>query len=104
MIRFGSEFPKPMVGHGSLYKVSPLAPSTTAMLIGNVQGQPKEPVAWTNLTASGGRVFTTSLGHPGDFAEPWFPRLLYNAITWAAGRELPEKVEPSSVEPISFPK
>jgi nicotinamidase-related amidase len=100
----GVEVPSTMIGHGSLYKVSPLAPSATTLLKGRILGQPAEPVAWTNLSASGGRVFYTSLGHVGDFAEPWFPRLLYNAITWAAGRAVPEKVEPSSVEPISFPK
>ena len=93
-----------LVGRGSLYKVSPLATSTTPLLLGAIPGQPTEPVAWTNLTAAGGRVVFTSLGHVDDFAEPAFQRFLRNAITWAAGREVPEKVEPSSLDPISFPK
>ena len=93
-----------MIGKGSLYKVAPLALSTTPLLAGTIPGQPTEPVAWTNLTSAGGRVFFTSLGHSGDFAQPTFQRLLYNAITWAAGRPVPDRVERSSVEPISFPK
>jgi type 1 glutamine amidotransferase/nicotinamidase-related amidase len=102
---FGSDGPvASATGHGSLYKVSPLAPSATPLLIGRIPGEGPEPVAWTNLTATGGRVFYTSLGHPDDFADPAFQRLLGNAIWWAAGREVPEKVETASLDPIPFPK
>jgi len=72
-------------GHGSLYRVAPLSPSATPLLIGKISGQPEEPVAWTNETKFGGRVFYTSLGHPGDFALPSFKRLLENGVHWAAG-------------------
>src|SRR5262249_54566795 len=34
----------PFVGHGSLYKVSPLASSATPLLIGTIPDQPPEPV------------------------------------------------------------
>lgn len=96
--------PSALVGKGSLYKVSPLSASTTPLLLGSVPNQPAEPIAWTNLTTAGGRVVFTSLGHVGDFAQPAFERLLFNAIAWASGRDVPAKVEPSSVEPIAFPK
>jgi nicotinamidase-related amidase/type 1 glutamine amidotransferase len=72
-------------GHGSLYKVSPLAGSTTPLLIGSIPDQPAEPVLWLNVTKGGGRVVYTSLGHPDDFKQPAFNRLLRNAIQWAAG-------------------
>jgi type 1 glutamine amidotransferase/nicotinamidase-related amidase len=69
---------------GSLYKVSPLASGTTVLLTGLVEGQPEEPVAWTFRRVDGGRSFYTSLGHPTDFENPAFARLLLNGIRWAA--------------------
>ncbi len=72
-------------GHGSLYKVSPLAKSATPLLIGSIPEKPAEPVLWTNTTKVGGRVVYTSLGHPDDFKELAFNRLLSNAVHWAAG-------------------
>ncbi len=75
------------VGHGSLYKVSPLAKSAAPLLIGSIPGQAAEPVAWTNIApGAGNRVFYTSLGHVDDFADPAFNRLLRNALGWAVGR------------------
>ncbi len=70
-------------GCGSLYKVRPLAKSTTALLIGSIPGRPAEPVAWANATKAGGRIFYTSLGHADDFKQPAFNALLRNAIQWA---------------------
>jgi len=73
------------VGTGSLYKASPLGLSASALLIGSIEGKAPEPVAWTNRTKHGGRVFYTSLACPKDFdAEP-MNRLLRNAIVWAIG-------------------
>jgi nicotinamidase-related amidase len=66
-------------GKGSLYLVSPLAPSTQPILIGSIPDQPAEPIAWLNRRADGGRTFYTSLGHTGDFAQPDFRKLLRNA-------------------------
>jgi nicotinamidase-related amidase len=71
--------PAELTGKGSLYQVSPLAPSTRPLLIGSIPGHPPEPVAWINQRADGGRTFYTSLGHTGDFAQPAFRRLLLNA-------------------------
>jgi nicotinamidase-related amidase/type 1 glutamine amidotransferase len=93
-----------LVGRGSLYKVSPLAASARPLLIGAISGETPEPVAWTNLTARGGRVVYTSLGHLEDFAQPAFVRLLRNAIAWAAGLAVTERVETSSTDPIPFPR
>lgn len=72
------------VGNGSLYKVSPLESAAKPLLFGTIEGQPAEPVAWTNTGKHGGRVFYTSLGHIDDFQEPAFNQLLVNAIKWAA--------------------
>ena len=96
--------PSALVGHGTLYKVNPLKSSTTALLVGSIPGNPTEPVAWTNLTASGGRAVYTSLGHPEDFTEPAFKRFLRNAIAWSSKQEVALEFEPSPIAPITFPK
>jgi type 1 glutamine amidotransferase len=72
-----------LVGNGSLYRVSPLEASATALLVGTIPDNPPEPVAWTNTARGGARVFYTSLGHPEDFRNPEFRRLLLNGIRWA---------------------
>jgi nicotinamidase-related amidase/type 1 glutamine amidotransferase len=74
-----------LVGHGSLYKVSPLGKSATALLIGSIEGKPAEPVAWTNKHIGGGRTFYTPLAHADDFKDEAFNQLLLNGIYWAAG-------------------
>lgn len=75
----------PLTGNGSLYKTSPLAASARALLIGEVAGHAAEPVAWVNVVGPS-RVFYTSLGHPGDFDDASFRRLLRNAVFWAMNR------------------
>lgn len=45
------------------------------------------PVAWAWKNEWGGKSFYTSFGHPGDFAEESFNRMLINAVHW--GLELP---------------
>lgn len=72
----------PFTSNGSLYKTSPLGSSTEPLLIGRIPNQEPEPVAWTNKYKNA-RVFYTSLGHPDDFDNPQFCRLLINAIFWA---------------------
>jgi nicotinamidase-related amidase/type 1 glutamine amidotransferase len=73
-----------LVGNGSLYRVSPLAKGATPLLIGTIPGKPAEPIAWSFVRSDGGKSFYTSLGHPADFAEPAFRKLLVNALLWAA--------------------
>lgn len=76
-----------LVGVGSLYKVSPLETGTTPLLMGAIPGQPAEPVAWTHLYGTKrARVFYTSLGHPDDFKNAEFRRLLANGVAWAMGK------------------
>jgi type 1 glutamine amidotransferase len=73
-----------LLGNGALYKVSPLADSARPLLIGTITGEAPEPVAWTRLYgAKQARIFYTSLGHPDDFRNPQFRRLLVNGVQWA---------------------
>ena len=76
---------KEFVSVGSLYKNPQLAPDTTVLLTGTIPGH-TEPVAWTRVHR-GGRVFYTSLGHPEDFKQAAFLRLLVNALFWTARRK-----------------
>ena len=65
-----------------LYKVAPLDPKCVPLLNGISGTHPPECVAWTFTRANGQRVFSTTLGHPDDFASPQFERLLLNGINW----------------------
>jgi putative membrane-bound dehydrogenase-like protein len=73
----------------SLYKNTGLAKDTEVLLMGSIPGH-TEPLAWTRLH-NGGRVFYTSLGHPRDFENESFRRLLTNALYWTTKRTQPEK-------------
>jgi len=71
-------------GNGSLYKVSPLSETASPLLTGAIPGADSEPVAWTrSYGPKKARIFFTSLGHPDDFSNPEFRRLLSNGIQWA---------------------
>ncbi|MBA4064192.1 MAG: hypothetical protein C0501_10850 [Isosphaera sp.] len=72
--------------NGSLYKNPNVAADVTVLLTGSIPKQ-SEPVAWVR-EKDGRRVFYTSLGHPDDFADPNFVRLLVNGLAWAAKTEL----------------
>ncbi len=76
----------PLLSNGSLYKPSPLAAGTQLLLVGTIPDQQPEPVAWTNRFKNS-RVFYTSLGHPDDFKNPQFRRLLVNAVFWAMSKD-----------------
>ncbi len=73
---------------GSLYKTNPLGPDTTLLLIGSVERQEPEPMAWTH-DYKGARVFYTSLGHPRDFENPSFRALVVNAVFWCLNKTPP---------------
>ena len=73
---------------GSLYKNTGLAADSEVLLTGSIPGH-TEPIAWTRIH-SGGRVFYTSLGHPQDFKNASFLRLLTNALFWAAKQTPPQ--------------
>jgi type 1 glutamine amidotransferase len=72
-----------LIGHGGLYKNTPLQAGTTALLIGTLAGTATEPVAWTHLYGEKARVFYTSMGHWDDFKIPAFRLFLLNGIAWA---------------------
>lgn len=75
---------EPFESVGSLYRNRQIAADTTLLLKGHIP-EHEEPLAWTRMHR-GGRVFYTSLGHPDDFAEESFRRLLANALRWTAKR------------------
>ena len=79
---------KPFESPGSLYKNPNVAKDVEVLLTGN-NGQHVEPVAWTR-PYKGGRIFYTSLGHPKDFENENFKRILANALYWTAKREPPK--------------
>ncbi|AWM39566.1 Trehalose utilization [Gemmata obscuriglobus] len=72
--------------NGSLYKNPNVATDVNVLLQGTM-GKESEPVAWTR-EKDGRRVFYTSLGHPDDFKDENFVRLLVNGLTWATKGEL----------------
>jgi type 1 glutamine amidotransferase len=77
-----------------LYHVVPDYPAagSTALLMGTAVDPDKDaqvnPVAWTWKTATGGRSFMTTLGHPEDFNEEGLQRLVINAVQWCLGQEV----------------
>ncbi len=83
-----------------LYQVLPYPPEGATLLLNGHTVEPEDngwsmtgttprvhPVAWTRTHYGGGRVFTTTMGHPDDFALPAFRRLVVNGIFWAVGAE-----------------
>ena len=52
------------------------------------QNEPVRPVAFTN-TFCDGRVFFTSLGHPDDFKNELFCKLLVNGVYWTLEMPVP---------------
>jgi type 1 glutamine amidotransferase/nicotinamidase-related amidase len=72
----------PFTSDGSLYEVRPLERSTTRLLIGTIPDKEPEPVAWTNRYKKS-RIFYSSLGHPDDFKNAQFRKMLINAVFWA---------------------
>ena len=46
-------------------------------------------VAWAWKNEWGGKVFGTSFGHPGDFAEESFNRMFINSVCWATDQPIP---------------
>lgn len=78
------------LGLGSLYRCRPLAADATALVWGEIPGQAPEPVAWVRRYGPRqARIFYTSLGHPEDFAQAGFRRLLLNGILWALDQTVP---------------
>lgn len=76
-----------------LYQVQPdYPPASAKRLLNGISVGPSSrserqvnPVAWTFTHPWGGRVFTTTMGHPDDFEVVAFRRLVINAMHWALG-------------------
>jgi len=92
---------------GTLY-LTALEPGVEPLLRGT--GKPRKPgikktsfgsfdlkavmtdtIAWTWRNKWGGRTFSTSLGHVGDFTVPQSMRVMVNGVCWAAGKPVPGK-------------
>ena len=80
-----------------LYTVRPNYPTEGSewLLMGHAVNPNKEatdhPVAWTGTNSFGSKIFVTTLGHPGDFDQEPFQRLVINAFHWAAGQPVPQE-------------
>jgi hypothetical protein len=93
---------KDIWGESDVYTITTLAGDSTPLVLGQVLAgmEPSSPpnpdkkltpVAWTkSYTGESGktaRVFMTTMGHPADFKNEGFRRLVVNACYWAAGLE-----------------
>lgn len=92
------------VSPGTLY-LTRLEPGVEPLVIGKGQGRDRllnrswgsimvnkseaDIVAWAWENEWGGKVFGTSFGHPGDFAEEAHNRILINSVHWCLDREVP---------------
>jgi hypothetical protein len=104
-------------GPSDVYEVRDLEGDCTPLILGQIltgmkpsdppkPGMKQLPVAWTrNFTGPSGRtarIFTTTMGHVGDFESEGFRRLLVNACYWGLGMEslIPEKADVEFVSPF----
>ena len=79
---------------GSLYYTAPIDPGATLLMTGSIQDR-VEPLTWTR-TYKKARVFYSALGHPDDFKEPQFRKLLVNAVYWSMDRPVPKAAGPAT--------
>lgn len=95
---------QPWRSPGTLY-LTKTEPGITPLIMGTGKSKPgvktngfgthkleaemTDTVAWTWKNKWGGRAFTTSLGHVGDFAHPQSMRVMVNGSFWAAGQPVP---------------
>jgi putative membrane-bound dehydrogenase-like protein len=73
---------------GGLYKNANPAKDITILMTGTIPDH-TEPITWVR-DYKGGRVFYTSLGHPDDFKNENFIRMLTNAVFWTAKKDVPK--------------
>lgn len=100
---------KDVWGESDVYAITTLAGDSDPVLMGQVLAGMKPdsppnpdkkltPVAWTKSYAGStgrtARVFTTTMGHPADFSNQGFRRLLVNGCYWALGME--KRIRPDS--------
>jgi type 1 glutamine amidotransferase len=103
---------------GKLY-LTRLEPGCQPLVIGTGRGKPRlvekpfgpimvgevetDVIAWTWQNEWGGKVFGTSFGDVGDFADQNITRILVNAVCWAADHPLPSPDTEISTWQISQP-
>jgi hypothetical protein len=93
---------KDIWGESDVYEITTLSGDSKLLVMGQVLAgmEPSSPpnpdkklmpVAWvktyTGESGKTARVFTTTMGHPGDFKNEGFRHLLVNACYWAMGME-----------------
>ena len=93
---------KDIWGPSDVYEVTTLSGDSQPLMLGQVlsgmdPSSPPDPnkkllpVAWvktyTGESGKPARIFTTTMGHPGDFRDEGFRRLMVNACYWAMGME-----------------
>ena len=83
---------KDFTSPASLYKNTGQADDCQVLMTGEIPGN-TEPLTWVR-SHKGGRVFYTSLGHPADFRNEQFLRLLTNAVKWTAAKSNEAAVRP----------
>lgn len=74
-----------------LYRVSPIEKDCEVLLWGSVRGGDKEPLAWTRIRESGGKVFCTTMGHHEDFLSKEFQTILYRSLHWCIDRDVSDE-------------
>lgn len=65
-----------------------------------LQKEMTDVLAWTWTNKWGGKTFTTSLGHTGDFAVEPSLRLIVNGVFWSLGQDVPpadQAIEPFKI-------
>jgi type 1 glutamine amidotransferase len=74
--------------HEEWYSLKNFQPDLHVILVQDTEGmrgpsyqRPNFPATWARMHGKG-RVFYTSLGHPADFDDPAFRKLLLNGICW----------------------
>jgi type 1 glutamine amidotransferase len=93
---------KDIWGPSDVYEVTTLSGDSQPLMLGQVlsgmdPSSPPDPnknllpVAWvksyTGESGKPARIFTTTMGHAGDFRDEGFRRLMVNACYWAVGME-----------------
>jgi type 1 glutamine amidotransferase len=88
---------KDVWGPSDVYGITTLSGDSQPLLMGQVlNGMTPDsapdtskrmmPIAWVK-SYKGGRIFDTTMGHPGDFQNEGFRRMVVNACYWGAGLE-----------------
>jgi mono/diheme cytochrome c family protein len=74
----------------SMYVTNPLSETAEALVMGRSNDTaPPQPFAWVNEYVEGSRQFFLAAGHPEDIALRGNQEMLFNAVFWSLGRDVP---------------